>query len=251
MNFYTIHNTERRNCKKLILFFAGWGMDEHPFLSLAEAEYDIVVVSNYNDLNPQLSHTELPLNKYNEINIIAWSMGVWVACHTFNHYLNGTDNISLQNSLNHCIAINGTPLPISDGYGIPESIFNGTIDTLPLSIEKFNLRMCGNKTGYNQFKSVEPKRTAEDKKEELIVLKENFTVCNPLKWTKAVISANDRIFPPQNQLRYWEEYLQRECSSVGKPSSFIIEEIDAPHYIFYNKELRLSQLFTNCRINNG
>lgn len=247
MNFYTIHNTNRQNCKKLILFFTGWGMDERPFLNLAEAEYDTIIISNYNNL--QAESLDSLLNEYNEINIVAWSMGVWVACYVLNSYLSSltdTGCIKPNRKPGHCIAINGTPLPINDEYGIPTAIFNGTIDTLPLSIEKFNLRMCGNKTVYAQFKSVEPKRTAEDKKEELITLKESFTICNPLKWTKAIISANDRIFPPENQLRYWREYLKNRCLQAEKTTPFAIDEIDAPHYVFYNNGFRLSQLFAGC-----
>lgn len=249
MNFYTIHNTNRQNCKKLILFFAGWGMDEQPFLNLAEAEYDIIIISNYSNLNIQTTIIDSLLNEYNEINIVAWSMGVWVAGHVLNSYLSSsakTGNIKLNSKLNLCIAINGTPMPISDEYGIPTAIFNGTIDTLPQSIEKFNLRMCGSKTVYSQFKSVEPKRTAEDKKEELIALKESFTICNTLKWTKAVVAKNDRIFPPENQLRYWREYLKKEYPQAEKPTPFAIDEIDAPHYVFYSDGFKLSQLFAGC-----
>ena len=225
MNFYTIHNTNRQNCKKLILFFAGWGMDEQPFLNLAEVGYDIIIISNYNNL--QAENLDSLLNEYNEINIVAWSMGVWVAGYVLNSYLSSSTNIG-------------------DEYGIPTAIFNGTIDTLPQSIEKFNLRMCGSKTVYTQFKSVEPKRTAEDKKEELIALKESFTICNPLKWTKAIISANDRIFPPENQLCYWREYLKNSCPQAEKTTPFAIDEIDAPHYVFYNNGFKLSQLFAGC-----
>ena len=247
MIFYTIHNTNRQNCKKLILFFAGWGMDEQPFLNLAEADYDIIILCNYNNL--QTSNIDSLLNEYNEINIVAWSMGVWVASYVLDSYLSSsTDigNINLNSKLNHCIAINGTPIPINDEYGIPTAIFNGTIDTLPQSIEKFNLRMCGSKTVYTQFKSVEPKRTAEDKKLELIALKESFTICNTLKWTKAVVAKNDRIFPPENQLRYWREYFKNRCPQAEKNIPFAIDEIDAPHYVFYSGGLKLSQLFAGC-----
>ncbi len=246
MNFYTIHNTEGYNCKKLIVFFAGWGMDERPFLNLAEAKYNIMIISNYNNLNMKPTIIDSLLNEYNEINIIAWSMGVWVACHTFSHYSDSTDNISLKNSINHCIAINGTPIPISNEYGIPEAIFNGTIKTLPQSIDKFDLRMCESRAVYSKFKAVEPNRTAEDKKSELIALKENFTICNPLTWTKAVISANDRIFPPKNQLHYWSEYLKNRCPQAEKTATFAIEEIDAPHYIFHSNGFKLSQLLSGC-----
>lgn len=249
MNFYTIHNTNGHSCKKLIMFFAGWGMDERPFLNLAEAEYDIIIISNYNNLNMQTTITDSLLNEYNEINIVAWSMGVWVAGYVLNSYLSDstdTGSIKLNSKPSHCIAINGTPIPISNEYGIPEAIFNGTIETLPQSIDKFNLRMCGSRAVYSKFKAVEPNRTAEDKKSELIALKENFTICNPLKWTKAVISADDRIFPPKNQLNYWSEYLKNRYPQAEKTATFAIEEIDAPHYVFYSDGFKLSQLFSGC-----
>lgn len=239
MNCYILHNTTKNKGKKLILFFTGWGMDERPFLNMAEEEYDIAIISNYSSLSLPCPTLQTFAEQYDEINIVAWSMGVWVACKT----------IEEHGKLNHCIAINGTPMPISDEYGIPEAIFNGTINTLPQSIDKFNLRMCGSKTVYNLFKAVEPGRTAEDKKEELIALKESFVQCHTLEWTKAVISKNDRIFPPENQLRYWNGHALEQRKKNGAEKSVKeckIVGIDAPHYIFYGENFRLSQLFGDC-----
>lgn len=243
MNCYILHNTTGAKGKKLILFFTGWGMDERPFLNMAEEEYDIAIISNYSSLSLPCPTLQQFAEQYDEINIVAWSMGVWAACKTF------ALTVNLKSRLNHSIAINGTPLPISDEYGIPEAIFNGTISTLPQSIEKFNLRMCGSKTVYNLFKAVEPNRNADDKKEELIAIKESFVQCPPLEWTKAIISKNDRIFPLENQLRYWGSYNmeQRKKSGTGMcVRECMIVGIDAPHYIYYGENFRLSQLFGDC-----
>ncbi|HAL52837.1 MAG TPA: hypothetical protein DCP78_11600 [Sphingobacterium sp.] len=61
--------------EKLLLFFAGWGMDEQPFLHYSPVGKDLIVAYSYTDLLLD----ESLLAGYREIEVFAWSMGVWAA----------------------------------------------------------------------------------------------------------------------------------------------------------------------------
>lgn len=65
------HFIIKNNSKRLLLFFAGWGMDETPFLQIRPTDTDWMVCYDYRSLE---FDTDL-LQKYSEIRLIAWSMG--------------------------------------------------------------------------------------------------------------------------------------------------------------------------------
>ena len=97
---YIIHEHHPR----LLLFFAGWGADETPFKMYRPAASDFMVCYDYRTLDFDASGLE----KYREINLIGWSMGVWAASQTMPQLSSpGTsgEGIHMANS----IAINGTP----------------------------------------------------------------------------------------------------------------------------------------------
>ena len=96
------HFIIKNNSKRLLLFFAGWGMDETPFLQIRPTDTDWMVCYDYRSLE---FDTDL-LQEYSEIRLIAWSMGVWVASQLMKQYP------SLP--ISHSIAINGTPYPIHE-----------------------------------------------------------------------------------------------------------------------------------------
>lgn len=185
---------------RLILFFAGWGMDEHPFLPSHRQEdapslrSDLMICYDYRSL----AFDETALREYQEIRLVAWSMGVWAAAQV------------LQNSrlpFSDSIAINGTPYPVDEERGIPPSIFQGTLEGLcENSLRKFQRRMCADAVTFNRFQSVAPHRSLEEAREELSAIGEQ---CRSLplsifQWNQAVIGNNDRIFPPVNQAKAWE-----------------------------------------------
>lgn len=62
----------RNNGKHLLLFFAGWGMDETPFRHIHPAECDWMICYDYRSLE---FDTTL-IQAYSKITLIAWSMGV-------------------------------------------------------------------------------------------------------------------------------------------------------------------------------
>ena len=65
----------RRHTDDLILLFAGWGMDTHPFACLSHIGCDCCVCYDYTDLNFDTT----PFLDYKNIEVYAWSFGVWAA----------------------------------------------------------------------------------------------------------------------------------------------------------------------------
>lgn len=72
----------RNNGKHLLLFFAGWGMDETPFRHIHPAECDWMICYDYRSLE---FDTTL-IQAYSKISLIAWSMGVWAASQVMKQY---------------------------------------------------------------------------------------------------------------------------------------------------------------------
>lgn len=221
--------------KKMILFFAGWGMDEKPFQHLVSSNYDVTVFYDYRVLHFNDYLTIFGFFKqYDEINIIAWSMGVWGANLAFESYLDllkraykPLDSKKFLRKINKCIAINGTNFPISETWGIPQERYLKTVENLPEGIHKFNIRMCGSKNIYEKYMACASERATDELKEELIVFYEDFIVSNAIKWNKAIISTHDVIFPTINLKTFWEDF--KECSN----KYLKIIEIDEAHYPFF------------------
>ena len=112
------HFIIKNNQKHLLLFFAGWGMDETPFLTIHPTDKDWMICYDYRSLEFDADI----LQEYSEITLIAWSMGVWAASQIMKQYL------SLP--LSQSIAINGTLYPIHETKGITPTIFEGTLQGL-------------------------------------------------------------------------------------------------------------------------
>ena len=199
--------------EKLLLIFSGWAMDEHPTSIIEANDADVCTCFDYQSL--ETADLER-WAQYPEINLIAWSTGVWAAEQVLG-------NSSLK--LNQAIAVNGTPTTVHDETGIPSAVFQATYDHLnATSFAKFNRRMLGSSEAFNAFQSIASKRDLENQKQELgTILDVNFEKIPTglISWDKAIIAVNDAIFPPSNQRRYWE----------GKTE---IEEIEAGHFVFYN-----------------
>lgn len=207
------HIRRRENNNKLVIVFAGWGMDQHSFLPLCTENHDFILYYNYSADEPLV----LPDHKtYSKIVLIGWSLGVWAA-----EYM--SESMNLHPDLT--IAINGTPLPADDRYGIPLEIFEGTLNNInEKGMEKFNIRLFGSKAVLENNLDKLSKRSIESYGSELRWLY-NRIMENPdrkYRWDIALISTNDRVFPTSNMLNYW---------SGRKGTSFIT--MDLPHYPFH------------------
>ena len=65
------HFIIKNNQKHLLLFFAGWGMDETPFLQIRPTNKDWLICYDYRSLEFDADI----LQEYSEITLIAWCMG--------------------------------------------------------------------------------------------------------------------------------------------------------------------------------
>lgn len=201
---------------RLLLFFAGWSASPELFTRLKDdTDTDIMICYDYREMG-----FEENLSRYREIHLVAWSMGVRMA----------ELAVGGKYTFASATAINGTSCPIHDMYGIPEKIFRGTLDNLNAEgLKRFNRRMCGSREILRQYETF-PMRPLDEVRDEL---QQIYHLCNnqspaetnpgisPIRWTQAVISTDDLIFPAANQQTYW-------CDRCPK-----ITEITAPHYPFY------------------
>lgn len=174
------------NNDKLIIFFNGWGMDEKIISHLDREDYDLLVLYDYTDLDIEFP----PMDKYREKYVVGWSMGVMIST-LFDGA--GIDNVD------KFIAINGTPKPIDDKYGIPERVYK-------LTLRGFNETTC-KKFMERMFNSAPPvesfsERTLDSCREELqnlVGIEGRF-----VSFDKVIVSDDDKIIPTKNQLNYWK-----------------------------------------------
>ncbi|RUT72880.1 pimeloyl-ACP methyl esterase BioG family protein [Ancylomarina longa] len=204
---------KKSNSEKCILFMNGWGCDSHPFEMLTSIEYDVLVCYDYCDIliKPEVEHL---FDKYEEIHLIAWSLGVYVGNLILNHW---------KELFTSTIAINGTLSPIDNLKGISPAVFQATIDQLnDKNLEKFWNRMCGSKSEFIEFQNIKPKRIIEDQKNELKIL-QNVIQNHIVDWNLfniVLIGGKDLIFSSDNQIRAW-----------GIDHNIIIKD-EFPHYCF-------------------
>jgi malonyl-ACP O-methyltransferase BioC len=200
----------RNHNNRLILIFAGWGMDARPFKELSHPGYDILVLWDYRDL----TFNWQPLLAYHEICLIAWSMGVFAASLTIHE---------IVPRITKRIAVNGTLEPVSSKFGIPEAIYHGTINALsPSSLRKFYRRMCTSAEQFAAFEANRPKRTISELAEELQAIETHtfFHVPQVDCWDLAIISRNDGIFPAQNQVNAWRATTPIQFMDAGHLPDF-------------------------------
>lgn len=189
---------------RLIVIFAGWGMDERPFAHLSRPGYDIMAVWDYRTLDFDPEWTA----GYAEVCVLAWSMGVHAAqmCHS-----------ALGPRVTAHIAVGGTPHPVHDRAGIPVDIFTATLHGLDdRSLERFMRRMCGGARAYAEFAPMRPQRPVDELRDELraIGLRSDGSPAEP-RFDHYLLTARDAIFPPEAQRLAF-----RDCDIV---------EIDSPH----------------------
>ncbi len=213
MKQYLIKRGSSSDNGRLILLLAGWSMDETPFMDVTHihvvgdvSEVDIMVCYDYRSL----AFDNSLLANYRDVTLVAWSMGVWVA-----------EQICFAENVTRRVAINGTGAPVSDEFGIPVEIFNGTLNSLnDANLVKFNRRMC--REGFADFNARKPKRAMEEIVDELRMIGERSSAGSKglVSWDVAVVSTRDYIFPAVNMCNYWNK---RGIDMV---------EIDAPHFPF-------------------
>ena len=200
-----LHQQNNPDC---LLFMAGWGMGPEPFQHMAAGPLDVIMVYDYRhladlDLRSQLSPDS-------RLHLLAWSMGVWAAGSLLQNY-----------TFSSATAIGGTCRPIDDTFGIPDRVFEQTIDDFsPGVLSNFYNAMFDRPKQAQKFLDNQPDRSLEGLREELIALRaaacrmeaEDIFDCR-------IVTGRDRIFPARNQIRAWGRHNYRSCT--------------LPHFPFY------------------
>jgi biotin synthesis protein BioG len=203
----------REKNDQLVVIFGGWGTDENVFTPLCQDDFDFILFYNYSSDEALV----LPeMKSYKKITVIGWSLGVWAA-----EYLFPKTGIVPDIA----IAVNGTPVPADDQYGIPLNIFEGTLNNLTEeNMEKFYLRMFGDKKTYELNKDRVPHRSIKSLNDELRWLYNRIMEQKDpgFKWDYAVTSEIDRVFPSENVNSYWEK--EKNTKHIVLP---------LPHYFFH------------------
>jgi biotin synthesis protein BioG len=202
----------REKNDNLIVLYGGWGTDENVFTPLCTDDFDFILFYNYSADEALV----LPEAKtYRRITVIGWSLGIWAA-----GYL--APKTGIKPDL--LIAVNGTPIPADDHYGIPLKIFEGTLNNITEdNMGKYYLRMFGNKSTYLRNIDRIPHRSVKSLQDELRWLY-NRIMEQPessLKWDYAITSECDRVFPFKNLNDYWKQ--QPSTNHIILP---------LPHYLF-------------------
>lgn len=233
----------KNNSDKLIIFFNGWSLDENIVNHLTSDEFDVLIFYDYSDL--EISQEAIKkINSYKEINVIAWSFGVWACGNVINNF----------NNLKNVIAINGTLIPIDNNLGIPEKIFNLTLTHLSEEnyVRFFKNMFKDGEKGEADLNKL-PKGNIENQKHELQQIQkmsaEKNCAENAKFFNKVFISTNDKIIPAKNQLNFWGENIEAQSKpqspcvgGLGNPPYFgdssqalvapQIIKIESGHYIF-------------------
>ena len=194
------------NNLKIIVLFLGWSADENTAKNIEFKGYDVIFLYDYNSLKLDIDHI---IESYSEVVLIGWSFGVWVA----SQWAMGREFCS-------SIAINGTPLPVDDEFGIQSKVFNFTLRSIKSKgIEQFNIRTYGKDIKMLQASE----RDFGNQYDELCKLGENSKTHGEsnFNWDWAIVGSEDLIFPVENMINYW-----------NKKSKFAPIIINIPHYPF-------------------
>lgn len=189
MQYYWIRQGQGNRLHVVVL---GWacGAEILAQARLEESEWDVLCLYQYNDLS-----LDIDFSAYTNIRLTAWSFGVWVA-----QYLFGGDT-----RVTSATAINGTPRPVDEQFGIHPKAFALTVRGIErVGIDRFMEQMCGNRV--QEYRGVAKLRPIEILSHELKFLGESFQTIptSPIRWTEAVVGMSDTIFPPKAMLNFWQ-----------------------------------------------
>lgn len=182
----------KNNSNKLLLFFSGWGCDEHEFEHL-RANSDVLIFYDYTNLNYNFD-----FSKYSEINMLAFSAGVFIGS-IFKHAF----------KINKKIALSGNPYLFDEKLGLSNDIQNVltniTVDNCNDFAKNYLVKTDDE---YKNFHN--SNRTLESCNEEFEALKSIYHhEYQNIKDTYniALIGDNDPIFNPENQKLYYKDRL--------------------------------------------
>ena len=206
------HWLNKQNNTELIVFFTGWSFDEKPFEFLDCGSADVLFVYDYNEISALEKEI---FTKYTKKTLLTWSMGVFAAYLLKDRF----------KDFDKKIAINGTPFPVDDEFGIPQKPFLLTLRHAKTGLEgKFYQNIFEKEEEFEKYSKTPVNRSIENRVEELKSLYEK------IKSTKfdyenfydfSLISTHDKIIPTKNQINFWQN-----CAPY--------KILESGHFPFYN-----------------
>ncbi len=181
---------KRERSRDLIIYALGWGCEPGIVSHIPSEGFDILTVYDYRgveQLDPEAA------KGYLRVYLFAWSFGVWAA-----------ERIIGDIPIYRAVALNGTPKPVDDIYGIPCRAFDMTVRGFRRAgLDGFFRRAYG--ASYDMAAAIHASRDTEAMIAELEYLgEESSRPYEPrIQWYKAIIGSSDEIFPPANMAAYW------------------------------------------------
>lgn len=202
MQFHHINYDKTR----LLIFFGGFYTDYNCFEEFDTKTSDILFINDYSNLDfEELRYFDF--SPYSEINLIAYSYGVWAA--------NEAYKARALPEINKSVAISGTYYPVHEKYGINPKVFNIMLNALSIdTMAKFRENMSSGGIG-GEIKQAE--RTLENLREELINIKKYSIMQNEadeFEFETYVMTKNDKIFPCRAQENFFNSRDWKNTHSV-------------------------------------
>ncbi len=207
----------REGNQDLVIFILGWAATPNAVRHIELPGCDVLACYDYRSIAPLRAEDYAG---YRRLYLFAWSFGVWVA-----------EQCCRELPLHRAIALNGTPFPVDERYG------------MRLRAVLRSMRALARAGGANPFESEAqggirhmprgpfPERSVAEKIDELNLLAEwSRENSGPhLHWDAAFIGDKDEIFPPARMRDWW--------NSVGLGTEF-----ESYHYPFADAALIRAQL---------
>lgn len=195
------HWLARNETEKLVVIFGGWALGKAPFQGMRHTD-DALLIEDFTEID----HALPELDTYARVDMLCFSFGVATAAHWLAQ--TGYKPHSLT-------AINGTLTPSHETLGIPPKIARGTAEKLSgIGFRKF----CKRAGLATQAIPTVDITTAQ---RELIAILDRGPAPAP-PFDRIWISENDRILPPEAQMRAWA------------PQHHSVRRVAAAHIPFQN-----------------
>ncbi len=203
------HWLNQQHNRQCLLFFSGWGMQPQPFHALGSDSLDLCFFHDYREITP---FSWEPFQEYEQLHLLAWSMGVWVAASLLAQH---------KDLFASCTALAGTLCPIDATKGIPPLAYQEMCDDFThQTVTDFYHRMFDQPEHHKKFLAASPHIRLETLHDELLAFRESAQQPVENFYTRKIVTSRDRIFSAKNQMRAWG---RKQC-----------ELINWPHFPFYH-----------------
>lgn len=176
--------------RDLVIYMLGWAANPNAVRHIDPPGCDVLVCYDHREmaeLEPQrFAH-------YRRIYLFAWSFGIWVS-----------EQSCLKLPIYKAIALNGTPFPVSERYGMRLRV---VLRSMRAIAKAGGNSFAANNTEDGRYmpSGPYPELSIAEKIDELTLLAERSKEETPsqIRWDVAYIADKDEMFPPARMRDYW------------------------------------------------